>query len=186
MDQEILRMQKLAGILTESQYNEKVKEAVNVGGMALGQTGKSSSDVKDQEASSASDEFLMIIPVSLVPKKYQKRNVKFSNIEISKQAEGGEKKGFFGKIGSKIASALTSSRIRLYFDGGMSKPISVGLKFKNDKFVQEDISEIPPKSIDGTVTDESKQKLANFVKNRPEVKEAFPDIDKMLDANSFE
>lgn len=186
MDNEFVRMQKLAGILTESQYNEKVKEAVNVGGMALGQTGKSSPDIKDQEASSAPDEFLMSVRVSLTPKKYQNRNVKFSKVEISKKEEGGEKKGFFGKIGSKIASALTRSKISLYFDGGMSKPISIGLQVKNDKFVSEDISEIPPKSIAGTVTDESKQKLVNFVKNLPEVKEAFPDIDKMLDANSFE
>jgi hypothetical protein len=187
MDKELLRMQRLAGVITESQYIKKIDEVVNVGGMALGQTGKSSPDVKDQEASSASNEFLMSVRVSLVPKIFKKRNAKFSKIEVSKkEGEGEEKKGFFKKLGSKIASAVGSnSKIQLFFDAGASKQVSIGLQNKNGKFVYEDISEIT-KTLPGYITDESKQKLANFVKNQPEVKEAFPEIDKMIDANSFE
>lgn len=186
MDQEVLRMQKLAGIITESQYNEKIKEVVNVGGMALGQTGKSSSETEDEKASSAPDEFLMGIRVSLTPKKFRIKNVKFSKVEVSKkEGEGEEKKGFFGKLGSKLASAVgINSKIILYFDAGFNKQVSLGLQNKNGKFVPEDFSEVT-KTLYGYVEDEAKQKLINFVKKLPEVKEAFPEIDKMIDDNSF-
>jgi hypothetical protein len=185
MDKELLRMQRLAGVITESQYIKKIDEVVNVGGAALGQTGKASPDVKDEEASSATDEFLMDVRVSLVPKKFALRNMKFDKIEVSKKQGGEEKGGFLKKLGSKISSALTKNLIYLYFKKeGMSKGVTIGLKEKNGKFALEDISEIT-KTLPGSISDESKQKLVNFIKNRPEVKEAFPEIDKMLDTSSF-
>ncbi len=185
MDKEILRMQRLAGVITESQYNNKLGELVNVGGMALGQTGKGSSSAKDEKASSDAGEFLMNVRVSLVPKLFAARNMKFDKIEVDKKAEAEEKGGFFKKLGSKISSALSNNRITLYFKReGMSKGVTIGLKEKNGKFISDDISEVT-KTLPGFILDESKQKLINFIKSRPEVKEAFPEIDKMLDVSSF-
>lgn len=170
-----------------------VKEAMPGQIGAVAAASLNAKNAKDEEPSSASDEFYMWVKYDPLRKKSAQFNCKIENVSIYSGQKSSEKPtdgGFFKKLGAKIAKAFASdSTITVTLSSpSIKEKIGLFLVMKDDKF--KAVTSSTAQELQASVTKEHAPKFINYLikqsKWKNELKENFPDIEKQLTPESFE
>lgn len=158
---------------------------------------KNDSNATDDKASSASDEFLVWFKYYPVANKAAKFNAKLTNVETfvpKEEAQDIEQGGLLKKLGKsflKAVSGSTTPGIEFEFTSPRFKGTGrIALDYKNGKFTLGAVRKFAGRdAVDGYLTDEAVDKFIKYLLTQSQyaeaLKQAFPDIENALTANSF-
>jgi len=179
--------------MKHSRLKAFVKEALPGQIGAVAAASLNAKNAKDEEPSSASDEFYVLVKYDPLRKKSARFNCKIENIKIDNQQKSSEKStggGFFKNIGAKIAKALASdSTITIILSSPrVDEKIGLFLVMKDDKF--KAVTSSTAQELQAVIEKEQAPKFINYLlgqsKWKDKLKENFPNIDKQLTPESFE
>jgi hypothetical protein len=177
---EIKRMQRLAGIITESEYRESINEALAGHMGAVSSATKNMKSASGEEPSSSSDEFSISILTNPLYKKFANYNYKLKNVEFEKTEP---KKGFMSKMFS------SSPTIKFIFSKvSDDSKATITVKLKKDGFILANSS--TDKDMTGSIPDENQaKKFIDYLLGKSswadDLNKSFENIKSLLTAKSF-
>lgn len=158
---------------------------------------KNDSSATDDKASSASDEFLVWFKYYPVANKAAKFNAKLTNVETfvpKEEAQDIEQGGLLKKLGKSFLKAVSGSitpGIEFEFTSPRFKGTGrISVDYENNKFKLGKVRRFVGKdAVDGYLTDEAVDKFIKYLLTQSQyaeaLKQAFPDIENALTADSF-
>lgn len=179
-------MIKLKTLLPEHVINEAPPGGI--GGVAAATLNRKNR--RDEEPSSASDEFLLWVKYDALYNRTSKINCKLEAVEIVKEEEKPAGGGFFKKLAANISKALggVSTITCLFSSENLDEQVILALALKNDKF--QAVARSKTSNYQGVVTEEHASKFIKYLINQSkwknEISENFPDIEKQLTPDSFQ